>query len=353
MFIRSFLKNKKYIISKRNYLDDYSNNISKKIDMTMSGKYLGKYPDININSLEFDKYPISKDINVLVNTIKNKYSIKNEIIIGNGSNGILQNLIKIYVGEKDNLVTPYYTFNQAEYAVTSQKGYTKRVLMDEENINLDNIIDSIDKKTKLVYICNPNNPTGIYVSSKELLCLSEKIYKKNKNIKLIIDESSIEFTKEKSLLDYKLPSNIIVLRTFSKAYGIANLRIGYMVCHRNIYNKYIKNTTNNEISSVVSNIANTIIKTDLYKENIDLIIKERELMIGRLNELGIKCYKSNSNIIMTKTTFSKKEIEIIEDNDISLVNVLDINNKIHLRIAIQDEKTNREFISILKKIINK
>ena len=76
-------------------------------------------------------------------------------------------------------------------------------------------------------------------------------------------------------------------------------------------------------------------------------------MIKKLNELGIKTIKTDSNIIMTKTTFSRKEIEIIEDNDISLVNVLDINNKLHLRIAIQDEKTNREFISILKKIINK
>lgn len=351
MFIRFFLKNKKYIISKRNYLDDYSNNISNKIDMTMSGKYLGKYPNIDISSENFDKYPISQDINILKETIKKKFNIQNEIIIGNGSNGILQNLIKIYIEKGNNIVTPFYSFNQAEYATTSQKGYTKRVLMDEENINLDNIICSIDKNTKLVYICNPNNPTGIYLNSKELLKLSEKIYKKNKNIKLIIDESSIEFTKSKSILDYKIPSNTIVLRTFSKAYGIANLRIGYMVCNKEIYSKYIKNNTNNEISSIICNIANKIINSNLYKENIELIIKEKNLMINRLNELGIKTYKSNSNIIMTKTTFTQKQIDLIEKNNISLVKVLDINNKIHLRIAIQDIKTNKLFIDILKNIL--
>ena len=351
MFIRSFLKNKKYIISKRNYLDDYSNSISKRIDMTMSGKYLGEYPSIDININNIDKYPICKDINKLKETIRKKFNIKNEIIIGNGSNGILQNLIKIYIENGNNIVTPFYSFNQAEYATTSQKGYTKRVLTDEENINLDNIISSIDKNTKLVYICNPNNPTGIYLNSKELLKLSEKIYKKNKHIKLIIDESSIEFSKNKSVLDYNIPSNVVVLRTFSKAYGIANLRIGYMVCHKNLYNKYIKNNTNNEISSIVTNIANNIINSEFYKDNIELIIKERDLMINRLNELGIKSYKSDSNIIMTKTTFTQKQIDLIEENNISIVKVLDINNKIHLRIAIQDVKTNKKFIDILKNIL--
>ena len=352
MSILYFCK-KKYKLSNRNYLDDYSNTISKRIDMTMSGKYLSKYPLLNIDFSDLDKYPLKYYINEFENTIRKKYKINNEIVIGSGTNGILQNLVKIYVSNGDNLVTPFYTFNQLEYACSSLKAVTRRVYMDSEYINFDNIIKSIDKKTKLVYICNPNNPTGIYIDSSKLMELSKRIKKINRNTKLIIDESTIEFSKKKSLLDYTLPNNVIVVRTLSKAYGIANLRVGYMVCNNDVYKKYQENTTINEVSSIICKIAINIIKSNFYKDNVKLVLKEREYLKRELSNMGIETYKSDSNILLTKNTFTNKELKLIEDNEISIVKVKDIYNKVHIRIAVQDTNTNREFISILKKIINK
>jgi len=346
MYILSFLKNKKHIISKRNFLDDYSNISSKKIDMTMSGKYLGKYPELDIDLNDLDKYPLKYYIDELKQTIRKKYNIKNEIIIGNGSNGILMNLVKIYLKKGDNLVTPYYTFNQLEYAATSLNAKTKRVFMDEDNINFDNIIKNIDKKTKLIYICNPNNPTGKYIDVKKLIELSKRV----KNIKIIIDESTIEFSNKKSILDYSLPKNIIVVRTFSKAFGIANLRVGYMICNKDVYKKYKENVTNNEVSSINCKIAIKLLKSNLYKENVKLVLNERNYLKKELNKIGIETYDSDSNILLTKTCFSKKELDLLEKTEISIVPVKDIKNNIHIRIAVQDSKTNKEFINAIKKL---
>ena len=96
MFIQSLLKNSNYVVSKRNFLSDYSRIESKKIDMTLSGKFLSNYGKLKINSKEFDKYPSHDEINKLEQEIKNHENIQQEIILGAGANGILQNIIKMF-----------------------------------------------------------------------------------------------------------------------------------------------------------------------------------------------------------------------------------------------------------------
>ena len=350
MFTQCYLKNKKYIESARTYMDDYSNNVSKRVDMTMSGKYIGEYPNFNVNIKFFDKYPSHCIIKKLEEEIIRYLSLTKKVIIGSGSNGLLQNIIKILFRNGGNLVTPFYTFNQAEYAVSSFGGVTRRVIMNDVFIDFDNIYESIDNNTKMIYLCNPNNPTGIYVEINKLLKFIEKI---NKNILIVVDESSIEFTQNKSLLNFDFPDNVIVLRTFSKAYGLANLRVGYMVCSSSFQKIYKERITVNEVSGLSCDIALQAIRSENYKENIKKIIEYREDMIKKLKFLGITTYKSDSNTIMTSTVFDNDFIKRLELEDISVVLVKDINNEQHIRIAIQDKNTNNQFIEKFEKILKK
>lgn len=349
MFIQYLFKNKHYIISNRNFLSDYSRIKSEEIDMTLSGKYLSKYEKINIDFTEFDKYPSYSNIEKLEKEIKYHENTSQEIIIGSGANGILQNIVKILFINKGNLVTPFLTFNQVEFAVTSLGGYTKRVYTNNYNIDLNKLKKTIDIKTRMVYICNPNNPTGLYINNNELIKFAKSIH-----IPVVIDESGIEFTNKKSLLSYKkLPNNLIVVRSFSKAYGIANLRIGYMGCNRSFKEKYLKNTTTNEFSGLSCMIALNLLKNgrkNVYN-NIKYILEEKKKIIKELRTIGIECINSQSNTLMTKTTFNKNFIKKLTNNHVSVVPVYDEQNKIHIRIAIQDKETNKKFILILKKII--
>ena len=112
MFIQSLFKNNNYLISNRNYLFDYSKIPSKQIDMTLSGRYLSDYKNLNINIGKWDQYPSYTDIQQLEKEIQKCEKTDQEIILGAGANGILQNLVKIFFAKKGNLVTPFYTFDQ-------------------------------------------------------------------------------------------------------------------------------------------------------------------------------------------------------------------------------------------------
>lgn len=347
MCTQYYLKNN-YIESSRNFSDDYANIDSKKIDMTLSGIYLYKYPSFDIDLKQLCLYPSKYDADDLIEKIKRRFNIQNSVVLGPGSNGILQNIIKITLKAGDNLVTPFYSFNQAEYATTSLGCITRRVKCNNYQIDFDSIEKSIDSRTKIVYICNPNNPTGIYVSSRKIIDFAKTV-----STIVIVDESGIEFSNKESILDYDdIPDNIIVLRSFSKAYGLANMRIGYMCCSSEFEKMYIENTTINEYSGLSVSFATKMLDNyDYVTKNIELINKEKKNLISQLERVGIEVIESDSNTIMSKTIISEQVIDKLFDDDVSLIKVYDINNKIHFRIAVQEIKTNREFICRIRKII--
>lgn len=341
-----------YCKSKRNYLDDYSHIESRNIDMTLSGKYLYKYPFKFVYKYEYDKYPSSKEINKLIDSIEKKFKVDlttKAIILGSGTNGLIQNIIKvIFSKEKGDLVTSYLTFNQAEYATSALGSETKRVFLKENyQISLENVDNSIDKKTKLVYICNPNNPTGLLLKNKDIISFANK----HEKIYIIIDESNLEYSDNESIISDSFPSNLIILKGFSKAYGLANMRIGYMVCSKKFRKEYLKLTTVNEFSGLACILADKVINSNYYLKNVVLIKKEREYLKKELEKLDIKTIESNSNTLMTETTFDENFMTELSNNDISVVPVFDEKNKLHIRIAVQDKKTNKKFIYNFKKCL--
>lgn len=350
MYTQLDLESKIYEISKRDFTDDYANYKSKKIDMTLSGKYLYKYPKFTINYSEFSEYPTHKAIEELKNVIIKTQKIKQkEVIIGTGANGILQNIVKILFKQGGNLVTPFLTFNQPEYAVTSIGGYTKRVYMKNNvEVDINNIMQSIDEQTKMIYICNPNNPTGILMNNKDIIKIANETKKY-----VVVDESAIEFSEENSLLNEELPNNIIVIRSLSKAYGIANLRVGYMICSKIFKELYDKNITVNEISGISCEYAKKVLESNNYKKNVKIIKNEREKLQKELEKLGIEFYESKSNILFTKTKLNSNILNELHKNDISVVNTYDKEKIPHIRIAVQDRKTNDIFIEKFKEIFNK
>ena len=348
MCIRLDSKNSKYEISRRNFLDDYANHITKKIDMTLSGKYLYKYPRFNVDYLNFSNYPTRNSIESLIIEIKKHENIKDkEIIVGAGANGIIQNIVKLLFKEGNNLVTPFLTFNQPEYAVTSMGGFTKRVKMYENGeINCDNIIKSVDKNTKMIYICNPNNPTGILLDNEKI-----KYIANNVNTYVVIDESAIEFSNKSSLVSEKIPDNMIIIRSFSKAYGIANLRVGYMACSDRFKKVYNENVTINEISGISCEYARKVISSEKYKKNTKLIICERKKIEKELQNIGFEFYPSASNILLSKTLLTDDIYKRFNENNISAMFIKDEYGKIHFRIAVQEKKINKMFVKVCKKIL--
>ena len=183
------------------------------------------------------KYPDSKASNLRKEIAKKYKCDLDKIICGAGSDEIIQMICQLYLKPSDEVVVPQYSFLM--YRIYAQIVGAKVIFSKEKNfkVSISEILKKITKKTKLVFIANPNNPTGTYLGKSELIELRKKL---NKNILLVLDDAYFEYMKNKdyeSGLDlFKNKDNVFVIRTFSKIYGLASLRVGWGHAPKKIIN---------------------------------------------------------------------------------------------------------------------
>lgn len=342
-----------YFISKKeNFLKDYSLHDKYKYDLSVSGKMLAKYP----RSLKFggllnklDCYLDNDEETKLISSLETKYNInKDNLILGPGANGILQNIIKLLFNEPNsNLVTPFYTFHQAAYGVNALGCEVRFAKSSEDfSISFDNILKSVNKNTKMIFLCNPNNPTGLTVNPEEIINLAKQV-----KAYVVVSEASIEFTDTKSLLEFKLPNNLIVLRSFSKDYGLAGIRLGFAYASTSFKTKYLKSTPTNQVGNVTFVIANYAIgQQKTINKNIKRVIEEVNYLQHKLSSLKIPFISSKSNSIMTSKSINPEVINALEKQGFKTTTVTGENNELFIRIAVQTRKVNRLFIKRLKRL---
>tara|TARA_B100001057_G_scaffold353027_1_gene354813 strand:- start:7090 stop:8175 length:1086 start_codon:yes stop_codon:yes gene_type:complete len=153
---------------------------------------------------------------------------QDRIICGAGSDEIIQMICQLFLKPKDEVIVPQFSFLM--YRIYSKIAGAK-VIFSKENkfkISIFEILKKVTKKTKIVFLANPNNPTGTFLNEFELTILRKKL---RKNILLVVDDAYAEYMKNKNYktgLDlFKNKSNVFILRTFSKIYGLSSLRVGW------------------------------------------------------------------------------------------------------------------------------
>lgn len=338
----------------KGYENDYSfdRNSGNIADMVLSGKYLAKRKlKINVNKIKIDEYPDEERIADLKRLLAEKYKKNiNHFILGAASNGIIQNLVKLFFSKGGTLLVSEFSFPQPEYAVNRIGGTVKRIATENFKINFNNFIKEIDVDTKAIFLCNPNNPTGYYYDPEEII----KFAKKVKNIPIIVSEAAIEFTCKPSLLNFELPENVIVTRSFSKVYGLAGLRVGFGYLSGKYLEMYQKNITRFEVSILSIELAIQMLESNNIKQNINLVLKERNFLQSELNKLGIKTLKSDSNAFMTEKKYELFFFELLNKKGISVAKV-DSNQEgyFYFRVAVQEHKINKIFIERLKELGSK
>ena len=209
-----FNKKKKYIKLSAN---ESSLGVSKGVKKILKEKklFLHRYPDSKSKVL---RRAISKELKCDFD----------KIICGAGSDEIIQMICQLYLNKNDEVILPQYSFLM--YRIYSKIIGAKVLFSKEINfkISIENILKKVNKKTKIVFIANPNNPTGTYLNRSELIILRKKL---NKKILLVIDDAYHEYNLKKDYISgldlFKSSKNVFVLRTFSKLYGLASLRIGW------------------------------------------------------------------------------------------------------------------------------
>ena len=241
---------------------------------------------------------------------------------------------------------PMYTFFAELYG--GKKVTT--MLKPDFSLDVDTILKKADKKTRLLFVCSPNNPTGNQFQDSQI----KQVLEEFKGI-VVVDEAYVDFASKTTIDWIEDYDNLAVLRSFSKAFGLAGLRLGYVVGSKHLI-KYIQRVVGpfNVNSVTQQTIGLALQNWNYFKEKLDLVKKEREWLMQNLQQIkGIDPYPSDANFILFKVTKSKLSSSHLTKR-IENKNVL-VKDRGHLdlldnciRVTVGTRDMNQKFVSALK-----
>ena len=302
------------------------------------------------------KYPDGKS-KELISLISKKYSCdQNKIICGSGSDEIIQMLCQLFLKKKDEVIVPQFSFLM--YRIYTKIVGAKVIYSRENNytISTKEILKKVSKKTKIVFLANPNNPTGTYISKKELFDLRKKL---RKNILLVVDDAYFEYMLNKNYKSglelFKNKKNVFVLRTFSKIYGLAALRIGWGYGDKNIIKELYKIKPPFNVNKIAQLCAKESLKDiNFVKKSVNhnifwckIIKKEFKKYKISTNDIGPNFFLLN----FSKCKLSANKVEKkLENYGIILREMKSYGIKNCLRLTIGSSKENLFLINKIKLI---
>ncbi|MBM6619427.1 histidinol-phosphate transaminase [Bacillus suaedaesalsae] len=276
---------------------------------------------------------------------------RNQLVFGNGSDEVIRLIAKAYLNYGDEAVMADKTFPRYRSNVFLEGGKPVLVPLVNGVHDLSGMLEAITVKTKMVFVCNPNNPTGTIVGKEELLAFIEQI---PSHILVIVDEAYYEYVTTDDYLQ-TIPllskfSNLVILRTFSKIYGLASLRIGYGVMNEEIATQLTKVKDVFNVNQVAQRAAEISIRDVAHvqtcKEKNQI---ERAFLEKELGKLGLTYFPSEANFMMIDCGCTGDEItnELLRNGIVVRTgSLLGFPNKIRYTIGTRND--NQKFVSILE-----
>ena len=309
-------------------------------------------------SKSFARYPDTNGT-FLRETLSKKFKLdKNRILLGSGSDQIFELICKAYLKKGDEVIVPKYSF--IIYRIYSKMNGAKVIYSNENNftVSVKDILKKVTTKTKVVFLANPNNPTGTYVAKKDLLFLRKKL---RSNILLVVDDAYFEYVKQKNYSSaLKLFSNfknVVMTRTFSKIYGLAGLRVGWGYGSKEIIDTLNKIKPPFNVNKAALFAASAAVKDSAWlNKEIKHVNNWNKKMFNEFKKMKIDTNRSYSNFLLVnfdKVKINSSRVFKLLANAGILVRKMDVYGiKNSLRITIGKSEENRKLISKMKKILN-
>jgi histidinol-phosphate aminotransferase len=310
----------------------------KAVDNILSG--LNRYPDGNALRL---KEAISNENNVEIE----------QITVGNGSNDIIEFVVRSFLSTQDSAVFSKHAFAVYPLAVQTVGAQGIEVPAKDWGHDLSAMNNAIQENTKLIFIANPNNPTGTFIPRDEIISFLDKV---SKDVIVLLDQAYFDYASyENNDVDFEFVNefpNLIISRSFSKAYGLAGFRVGYSVSSREIadYLNRVRQPFNaNSLALVAAEAA--LSDSDHMMRSLKMNSEQKMFLYKGLENLGYQYIPSAGNFICfdCKQDAEKKYNELLQEGVIvRSMGVYKMPN--HLRVTIGLPEENSIFLEKLAKL---
>lgn len=262
---------------------------------------------------KLNRYPDGSGYYLVKKISENLGISMGNIVLGNGSDEIIGMLARIFLRPGDEAILPKPSFLMYDIMIRSAGATSVYVPLKSLAIDIKGIQEKITPKTRLIFITNPNNPTGTIVFKKDFEEFMKNI---PGHVTVVVDEAYIEFVRDQrcavstDYLDRDVP--MIILRTFSKAYGLAGLRIGYGIMPEEIsgmINRIRQPFNTNSLAQVGA--AASLDDKDFLKKTINLIHEGLDFLYDSMDKMGIKYFSTQANFFLIDI---KKDADEVFEN---------------------------------------
>ena len=289
----------------------------------------------------------------LIDANEKKYGVKtSQIVIGNGSDEIIDMVGKAFIRQGDNCVGITPTFSVYKFTTLSNGADFIGVGEGEVRTSLDDLAKKIDGKTRVAFICNPNNPTGAYYTEAEICEFLKKV---PQNVLVFLDEAYAEFATApdypnmaKFVGEYP---NLFVNRTFSKIYGLAGLRVGYATGSVEVVRALWKIKPPFDVNQAAQVAAIAALGDTAHVEATCKMNAEGvELLTREFEALGFKVLPTQANFICVRIGERAKElVAFLESNGMIIRGLTSFGMPEHVRVTVGKPEENAFLLTLVKK----
>src|SRR5204863_9711251 len=251
----------------------------------------------------------------LRNVLAHEYDLKvDNVIAGSGSEGIMSNIIRAFLCDEDETLTTESAFIGFQTLAKSRGVAYRTVPYKDWHYDLEALACQINERTKIIYLANPNNPTGTIFSKHEFDAFYKHVPER---VLIILDEAYFEYAKDNprypDSMHYRY-DNVITLRTFSKIYGLAGVRIGYGFAHEELIANLLKVKLPFEPSTLAqaAGIGALADKAFLHR-SLELNARGLRLLTDSLREMGLAVVPSEANFVMVVFADAAQSARVVED----------------------------------------
>jgi histidinol-phosphate aminotransferase len=291
----------------------------------------------------------------LKSALSEKHGIPLEqIVLGNGSNELIELIIRTFLTEGDHVVQSFPTFLVYEKMVMGAGGRMTSVPLVDFRVDLNGISNAMGPRTKIVFVNNPNNPTGSVLSAEELAGFLKRL---PKTVIVALDEAYMEFVSDpnagRGLNMLDAHPLLIVLRTFSKLYGLAGLRVGYGIGSRQVvdYMNRVRQPFN--VNSLAQAAAAAALEDQAFAaKTLEVVRSGLSYLYNGLDELGLECVPTQTNFFLIKVPGGGKRIYERMLRQGVIVRAMDsygLPDYIRINVGLTEE--NERFLKTLKGVL--